>query len=151
MLFLGSGYITGNISPYVASYYQLEDTSKVSEILPTNIVLTCCFLPIGTMLVQRNFNPKVLLLFGGCLSLLLFFATTMVKSSFMTFYILYAFAFGIPQGLTYMVPVHHAWLAFPDQAGLISGLILGGFGFGALIFDNVSTAVINPNDDTVDD
>ena len=49
-----------------------------------------------------------------------------------------------------MVPVHHAWLFFPKKAGLISGIILGGYGFGALIFDNVSTAVINPNGATVD-
>ena len=50
-----------------------------------------------------------------------------------------------------MVPVHHSWLFFPKQAGLISGLILAGYGFGALIFDNVSTAYINPNGETVDE
>ena len=44
-----------------------------------------------------------------------------------------------------MVPVHHSWLFFPNKGGLISGIILGGYGFGALIFDNVSTAVINPD------
>ena len=35
MLFPGSLYIIGNISPYIASYYELEDTTKVSNLLPT--------------------------------------------------------------------------------------------------------------------
>ena len=48
-----------------------------------------------------------------------------------------------------MVHVHHSWLFFPNQTGLISGIILAGYGFGALIFDNVSTAIINPNNDPV--
>ena len=48
-----------------------------------------------------------------------------------------------------MVSVHHGWLFFPNHAGLISGIILGGFGFGSLIFDNVSTAVINPENKPV--
>ena len=43
-----------------------------------------------------------------------------------------------------MVPIHHAWLYFPQHGGLISGIILAGYGFGALIFDNVSTAIVNP-------
>ena len=81
----------------------------------------------------------------------LFFAATLAKTKYLTFYLLYSIAFAIPQGLTYMAPVHHAWLFFPNSAGLISGLILAGYGFGALIFDNVSTALINPNDDSVDE
>ena len=43
-----------------------------------------------------------------------------------------------------MAPIHHAWLFFPNHGGLISGIILAGYGFGALIFDNVSTAIVNP-------
>ena len=44
-----------------------------------------------------------------------------------------------------MVPVHHSWLWFPKFSGLTSGIIIGGFGFGALIFNNVSTSLINPS------
>ena len=83
--------------------------------------------------------------------MIIFFLTTMAESSFLTFYLLYSIGFAIPQGLTYMAPVHHAWLFFPNSAGLVSGLILGGYGFGSLIFDNLSTALINPYDDPVDE
>ena len=44
-----------------------------------------------------------------------------------------------------MAPVHHAWIWFPKFPGLTSGIIIGGFGFGALIFNSLSTALINPD------
>lgn len=43
-----------------------------------------------------------------------------------------------------MVPVHHGWLWFPESPGLVSGLVIGGFGLGGLVFNNVSTLIINP-------
>ena len=50
-----------------------------------------------------------------------------------------------------MVPVHHGWLWFPNNPGLVSGIILGGFGFGSLIYDNVLTHMINPNNEPFDE
>lgn len=44
-----------------------------------------------------------------------------------------------------MVPMHHGWLWFPEKPGLISGIIIGGFGFGALIFGNVARVIVNPD------
>jgi len=44
-----------------------------------------------------------------------------------------------------MVPMHHGWLWFPDKPGLISGIIIGGFGLGALIFGPLATAIVNPD------
>ena len=52
--------------------------------------------------------------------------------------------------MTYMVPVHHGWLLFPNRPGLISGLIICGFGFGALIFNTVSRILVNPDDESAD-
>ena len=49
-----------------------------------------------------------------------------------------------------MVPVHHGWLWFPDRPGLVSGLIICGFGFGALIFNNVSRLLVNPDNESAD-
>lgn len=38
------------------------------------------------------------------------------------------------------------WEWFPDNKGLVSGLVVGGYGFGAFIFGFVSTALANPDD-----
>ena len=51
----------------------------------------------------------------------------------------------------YMVPVHHCWLWWPKHPGLVSGIILGGFGFGAIIFDNLFTHMINPDNKKADE
>ena len=65
-------------------------------------------------------------------------------SNFTAFALLYAFGFGICNGLTYMIPMHHGWLWFPNKAGLISGIIIGGFGLGALVFAPLALALVNP-------
>ena len=57
---------------------------------------------------------------------------------------LFCVTFGIANGLTYVVPLHIAWQYFPNKEGLISGLVVGGFGLGGFIFDLVSTAIVNP-------
>ena len=36
------------------------------------------------------------------------------------------------------------WGFFPEKPGLSSGIITAGFGVGPLIFDNVSTKLVNP-------
>ena len=53
--------------------------------------------------------------------------------------------------MTYMVPVHHGWLWFPNKPGLVSGLVICGFGFGALIFNNVSRVIVNPENESADE
>ena len=63
---------------------------------------------------------------------------------FVPFALLYVLGFGICNGLTYMIPMHHGWLWFPKSAGLISGIIIGGFGLGALVFAPLATALVNP-------
>ena len=65
-------------------------------------------------------------------------------TSFGAFLVLYSVGYGITNGLTYYIPMHHGWLWFPDSPGLVSGIIIGGFGFGPLIFGNVATAIVNP-------
>jgi hypothetical protein len=44
-----------------------------------------------------------------------------------------------------MVPIHNGWLWFPENPGLVSGLVLGGYGLGTVVFDSISTLIINPN------
>ena len=70
----------------------------------------------------------------------------MVKS-FYPFMFLFASGFGLCNALTYMVPMHHGWLWFPDHPGLVSGIIVGGFGVGTLIFSLVCTALVNPGNE----
>jgi MFS family permease len=71
------------------------------------------------------------------------------RSQFNLFYMLYIFGYGICCGTTYMVPVKLGWKAFPRQPGLISGIIIGGYGVGPLIFAQISSAIVNPDNEVL--
>jgi OFA family oxalate/formate antiporter-like MFS transporter len=54
------------------------------------------------------------------------------------------YPFGI--GIVYWTPIMCGWEWFPKNKGLVSGLVVGGYGFAAFIFGFISTAIANPED-----
>ena len=85
---------------------------------------------------------------GGLTGLSLILLAT-YQAQFWAFAVLYVVGFGFCNGMTYMVPVHHGWLWFPERPGLVSGLVIGGFGLGALIYNSVCQSLINPENVSV--
>lgn len=67
--------------------------------------------------------------------------------TFVAFYCV-GFPFGI--GITYWTPIMCGWEWFPNNKGLVSGLIIAGFGFGAFTFGFITTYIANPNNLAVD-
>lgn len=67
--------------------------------------------------------------------------------SFWMFYSFYCLAWGLNTGFAYLVTLHHSWLWFPQMPGLASGICMGGYGVGALVFDNIMTPIMNPNNE----
>ena len=45
-----------------------------------------------------------------------------------------------------MSPLRNAWKHFPKRKGLISGVIMMGFGFSSVIFNYISDQIINPEE-----
>lgn len=72
-----------------------------------------------------------------------FYMCTIVEYWWLFFYF-YAIQFPMGIGLVYYVPIVCCWEWFPEKRGLVTGIITAGFGFGALIFGFISTAIINP-------
>lgn len=105
--------------------------------------------PLGAQAAQ-HVHPKLLILIAGIVGLSLVWAATL-QTDFWYFSILYVVGFGGTNAMTYMVPVHHGWLWFPERPGLVSGIIICGFGFGALIFNNLSRVIVNPENESSDD
>ena len=94
-------------------------------------------------------DPRLLIALGEVFALSMLLLTTFMDS-FALFTVFYVIGFGA-QNFVYMIPVHHGWLWFPGRMGLISGIIIGGYGAGAFLFDNVATKVINPDNLPLDD
>ena len=144
MIFPGSVYITGVLATYIQSYYKIpEDDHIVADLLPFCLFVNMFFMPLGSHMAQKNMNPKLLILLGAAVAFPCFYLASFMDN-FTGFAIFYVIGFSFNQGICYMVPVHHGWLWFPNNPGLVSGVILGGFGVGSLIFDNVLTHVVNP-------
>ena len=108
-----------------------------------------CIMPFGSYLAQHNWNPKLIILMGEAVALTSFTLAAFMEN-FTAFVIFYVIGFG-SQNFVYMAPIHNVWLWFPSRPGLVSGIIIGGYGLGALIFDNVSTFVINPDNLPIDE
>lgn len=104
--------------------------------------------PVGAALT-RKVNPKLLIGLGASLMLAgTFFASYMIN--WYLFVLFYAVLYPVGMGLVYYVPMICCWEWFPENKGLVSGLIVGGFGFGAFIFGFLSTALANPDHDNPD-
>ena len=54
------------------------------------------------------------------------------------FFIFYGVLFPIGIGINYWPPIIAAWEWFPESKGLITGLVLGSFGFGSFIFNFIT-------------
>jgi len=88
-------------------------------------------------------SPTIIITFGTTLALGGIFASTFV-TNFYAFMILFGFYYGVGIGVCYLVPLACTWEYFPKRKGLISGIIIGGFGFGAFFFGFISFALVNP-------
>jgi len=148
MTFLGSQYISGNIAPYILTYFHNLGQTELNEtdtfyILPVIIIVTMMFYPVGGRLARR-YKPRNLILTIAPIGL-----TGIYVSSFMQNYwawlAMYCCSFGFTIGCLYILPVQVAWVHFPNNVGLAGGIVISGFGSSAFFFDFISTAFANPD------
>lgn len=90
-----------------------------------------------------KFGPRKLAMSGGALFSLGYFigAYALAIKSLALLYIGYGIVGGIGLGLGYVTPVATAAKWFPDKKGLITGMVVMGFGFGALIMAKILAPV----------
>lgn len=65
-------------------------------------------------------------------------------SRLMLFTTTFAISFGVCNGLGYTIPLKICWDLFPNKKGMVTGVIICGFGVGSFVFGIVSTILINP-------
>ena len=80
-------------------------------VLPLTVLMLTCFSSLGPFLL-KYFNPKLILLVGGFLTL-----GSFLGASFVTNEILFIFLFGIFPGIgcgiCYLIPIACIWEYFP--------------------------------------
>lgn len=64
--------------------------------------------------------------------------------SWWTFVVMYDIGFPAGIGLCFWIPLFCSWEWFPEQKGLITGIILGAYGLTSFIFGFITTHIANP-------
>jgi OFA family oxalate/formate antiporter-like MFS transporter len=59
------------------------------------------------------------------------------------FLLFYAFISGMGYGIIYMLPLKNAYSFFPNRKGLIGGIIMASYSFGAILWSQFSAKTIN--------
>jgi hypothetical protein len=65
-------------------------------------------------------------------------------SSFPAWWACYLVSYAVVNGLTYMTPIHLAWMWFPEKPGYASGIIMSGYGISGLVWNNLALFLVNP-------
>jgi MFS family permease len=143
---IGMVIVWGNIIVYVTSYFRSFDESISLQdtfvVFPLTMMTGSLFMQVGSVMMDY-FHPKVHLMIGG-----LFFVGSIFIASFineyLVFVLFYAIISGIGYGIVYMLPVKNAYSFFPNNKGLVGGLIMSFYSLGAVLWSFVSKGIINP-------
>ena len=124
--------------------------SKLEGALPFEVTIGMIF--IGTYIggrLQDKQGPRPVALIGGVI-----YAFGVILASFshnhdqLWLLVLgYGVIGGFGLGFAYIVPIAMLQKWFPDKRGLITGLAVGGFGFGAVLTSPIAQRLIDSNKD----
>jgi len=90
--------------------------------------------------LQAKYPPKRIAILGGLILGLGYFLAGFAGTSFAGLVITIGVIGGAGIGLAYVVPIAVGVKWFPDKKGLLTGLAVAGFGFGALIWVKLAGA-----------
>lgn len=107
--------------------------TETQAIFSAGLLFFAIFTIIGGRL-QVKYGPKKIALLGGTLLGLGYILAGFAGGSFIGKLLCIGVIAGTGIGLAYVVPIATGVKWFPDKKGLVSGLAVAGFGFGAFIW-----------------
>src|SRR3954471_19783730 len=145
-LALGAVYSWSVFSKALQADDSAFDLSKSEAALPFSVTIGMIFL--GTYLggrIQDRRGPRVVALAGGVVYALgILLASVASDDSQLWVLVLgYGVVAGFGLGLAYIVPIAMLQKWFPDRRGLITGMAVGGFGFGAVLTSPIAQRLVD--------
>ncbi|HET9871825.1 MAG TPA: OFA family MFS transporter [Propionibacteriaceae bacterium] len=123
---------------------------KVESTLPFEVTIGMIFVGayIGGRIQDRR-GPRIVAMIGGAIyGLGVILASFARDASQLPLLIIgYGVISGFGLGFAYIVPIAMLQKWFPDRRGLITGLAVGGFGFGAVLTAPIAQRLIDANKD----
>jgi OFA family oxalate/formate antiporter-like MFS transporter len=124
--------------------------NKTEAVLPFEVAIGTIF--IGSLCggrIQDRRGPRVVALAGGILYAIGIMGASLVSrpDQLWLLVVTYGVLGGIGLGAAYITPIAMLTKWFPDKRGLITGIAVGGFGFGAVITAPVAKSLLAGTDD----
>ncbi|VDD84238.1 unnamed protein product [Mesocestoides corti] len=140
----------GNLTPYMMSYLKIRvdpnlDPGSAVWISAIALAMQGLSMPLGGAAAPK-IGYRAVVIIGSLInsgSVILTYFT--IQKGFIYVVITYAVTLGFGFGLSYAIIFSVAASWFPARRALIVGLIVGGFGLGALVFTPIQTMYINPD------
>ena len=153
---LGTIYTFGNMAPYIVSYIRNQSQPEDLTNPTSSWIFACALMGQGGAMFSggwlvKKIGPRFTTLLGGWIMstgvALSYFA---IKVSFWLLLFTYGILFGIGVGVAYIGPLTAAMKWMPKWKGLANGVVVAGFGLGALGFNALQTFYINPENERTD-
>ncbi len=129
---------------------QHTDWSAATLSMTFTLVMACfCIGGLIGGILSKKVSPKLLMIASAVLFFAGFFVASATGSSPLLLYIGFGVLCGLGSGFAYnmVISTMSAW--FPDKQGLISGILLMGFGFSAFFIGKIFAAAAPPTGDDV--
>lgn len=145
-LTIGAVYAWSTFSKAMQADPSAIGLSKVQATIPFEVAIGMLFL--GTFLggrIQDKRGPRIVALSGVTVYSIGIIISSLARdaSDLWILVLGYGVLGGFGLGLAYIVPIAMLQKWFPDKRGLITGLAVGGFGFGAVITSPVAQWMID--------
>lgn len=149
-LAIGAVYAWSTFSKAIQADPSALELSKVQATIPFEVAIGMIF--VGTFLggrIQDKQGPRLVALVGVTIySIGIILASFARDAADLWLLVLgYGVLGGFGLGLAYIVPIAMLQKWFPDKRGLITGIAVGGFGFGAVITSPLAQRLIDSSDD----
>lgn len=131
LLLAGMVYAWSVLSIPIAQEFASWTKAQLSMTFTLTMILFCVGCLIGGLL-SRRFKPGVFVLVSAVLFLVGFFAASGIKTT-LGLYLSFGVLCGLASGLVYNAVMGTVSAWFPDRQGLISGVLLMGFGLSSFL------------------
>lgn len=138
-LSLGVLYAWSVFTPYLTGIIADRNTKFQFTSTETQIIFSVGLAVFAIVMIfagkwQRKYGPRLITLIGGIFLGCGYVLASFIGTSFINQMISIGIIGGAGIGLVYVCPIAVGVRWFPDQKGMITGLAVAGFGFGAMIW-----------------
>ena len=143
----GSLYTWSNLNVYFASYLKHNGNDNLtpedtSFLMPCIFLVQYCFMTFGVKLGNK-IGPRLVTLIGVCLMYISYFIMIIFKNYYLV--LLSMGIFGMGDGIANLSLIKNCWKYFPNNAGLVNGIIIGGLGISSCVLTPIADyLIINP-------